>query len=254
MSDVLIAERRGAIMIVTINRPQVRNALNLEVAERIAAALQELDGDPALRVGILTGAGGSFSAGMDLKAFGEGEIPIVDGGGFGGFAAQPPEKPLIAAVEGHALAGGFEIALACDLIVASRDATFGLPEVRRSLFAAAGGLIRLSRRIPYNLAMELALTGAPIDASRAERIGIVNHVTEPAGALPAALDLARQIAANGPLGVAASKRVLGYAGEIGESASWRRQAALFEEVTASEDAREGAAAFVEKREPVWRGR
>ena len=157
----------GDVLVVTIDRPEARNAVNLEVAEGIAAAIDQLDGDDALRAGILTGAGGTFCAGMDLKAFVAGERPYVGERGFAGLVQQPPRKPLIAAVEGWALAGGFEIALACDVIVAARDARFGIPEVKRGLVAAAGGLLRLPRRIPYHLAMELALTGEPIGAERA---------------------------------------------------------------------------------------
>ena len=178
------------------------------MAEGVAAALDRLDGDDGLRVGVLTGAGGTFCAGMDLKAFVAGERPFVGGRGFAGIVRRPPAKPLIAAVEGWAVAGGFEIALACDLIVAARDARFGIPEVKRGLVAAGGALIRLPRRIPYHLAMELALTGDPIDAERAHAIGLVARLTEPGGAVAAARELAATIAANGPLAVAATKRIL----------------------------------------------
>jgi enoyl-CoA hydratase len=255
MSDEpLVTERRGSILVLTINRPQVRNALDHAVSEAIAGALDRLDDDPELRVGVLTGAGGNFSSGMDLKAFGRGEVPVVDGRGLAGFAERPPRKPLIAAVEGFALAGGFEVALACDLIVASREATFGLPEVKRSLLAAGGGLVRLPRRIPYNVAMELALTGARVAAERAAQVGIVNRLTEPGQALAAALELAEEIAANGPVAVAAAKEVLGFAAESTESEAWERQRPVNAMIAASEDAREGALAFVEKRPPVWTGR
>ena len=250
----LIVERRDAVLLLTINRPRVRNALDAKVSHEIAAALDELDADAGLRVGVLTGAGGTFSSGMDLKAFGAGERPVVEGRGLAGFAQKPPRKPLIAAVEGYALAGGFEVVLACDLIVAARDAVFGLPEVKRSLLAAGGGLIRLPRRIPYPVARELALTGDPVGAERAAELGIVNRLTEPGGALDAALELAAGIAANGPVAVAAAKEVLGFAAEVGEQEAWERQAPINAAIGASEDAKEGARAFVEKRAPVWKGR
>src|SRR5690349_11437444 len=199
----MIVERRDAVLLLTINRPRVRNALDAKLSHELAVALDGLDSDAGLRVGILTGAGGTFSSGMDLKAFGAGERPVVDGRGLAGFAQRPPRKPLIAAVEGYALAGGFEVVLACDLVVAARDASFGLPEVKRSLLAAGGGLIRLPRRIPHHVAMELALTGEPIGAERAAALGLVNRLTEPGGTVAAALELAEAIAANGPVAVVA---------------------------------------------------
>ncbi len=251
--DCLLVERRGAVLQLVINRPQVRNALDRRVSERIAAALDELDDTPELRVAVLTGAGGNFSSGMDLKAFGHGEIPVVEGRGLAGFAQAPPRKLLIAAVEGYALAGGFEVALACDLIVAARDAVFGLPEVKRGLLAAGGGLIRLSRRIPYNMAMELGVLGDPIGASRAADLGIVNRLTEPGEALAGALALAEQIAANGPLGVAAAKEVITLSADVPEAEAWQRQAPINARIAESQDAKEGALAFVEKRAPVWSG-
>jgi enoyl-CoA hydratase len=250
----LLTERRGPILVLTLNRPQVRNALDHAVSQAIAAALDELDADPGLRVAVLTGAGGNFSSGMDLKAFGAGELPVVEGRGLAGFAERPPRKPLIAAVEGYALAGGFEVALACDLIVASEEATFGLPEVKRGLLAAGGGLIRLPTRIPFNLATELSVTGAPLSAKRAAELGLVNRLTAPGAALDGALELAAEIAANGPVAVAAAKEVLGLVHRDGERAARERQRPINERIAASEDAREGARAFIEKREPVWQGR
>jgi enoyl-CoA hydratase/carnithine racemase len=243
-------EPDGDVLVVTIDRPEARNAVNTAVAEGLAAAVDRLDGDDGLRVGVLTGAGGTFCAGMDLKAFVAGERPFVGDRGFAGIVRRPPRKPLIAAVEGWAVAGGFEIALACDLIVAARDARFGIPEVKRGLVAAGGALIRLPRRIPYHLAVELALTGDPIDAERAHAVGLVARLAEPGGAVIAARELAGTIAANGPLAVAATKRIL----TADEAGAWERQGEITEPVFASEDAREGARAFAEKRPPVWRGR
>jgi enoyl-CoA hydratase len=250
----VLTQRRNGVLVVTLNRPEARNAVNLALAEGVASALEELDGDGELQVGILTGAGGSFSAGMDLKAFVRGERPYVEGRGFAGIVQGPPRRPLIAAVEGFALAGGFEVALACDLIVAARDARFGIPEVKRSLVAAGGALIHLPKRIPYHLAMELALTGDPIDAERAAEIGIVNRLAEPGGALDAALELAGAIARNGPLALDASKRILRRAVDWSEEEAWERQREFAGPVFDSEDAREGAIAFAERREPRWQGR
>jgi enoyl-CoA hydratase len=250
MSEAVHVEADGDVLVVTIDRPEARNAVNLAVAEGIAAALERLDGDDALRVGVLTGAGGTFCAGMDLKAFVAGERPHVEGRGFAGIVQGPPRKPLIAAVEGWAVAGGFEIALACDLIVAARDARFGIPEVKRGLVAAGGALIRLPRRIPYHIAMDLALTGDPIPAERAYELGLVARLAEPGGAVVAARKLAATIAANGPLAIDATKGILA----ADEAGLWEHQAELADPVFGSEDAREGAVAFAEKRPPVWRGR
>jgi enoyl-CoA hydratase len=248
------AERDGEVLVVTIRRPEARNAVNRAVAEGIAAALDELDGDGALRAGVLTGAGGTFCAGMDLKAFVAGERPAVAGRGFAGIVRRPPEKPLIAAVEGWALAGGFEVALACDLIVASREARFGIPEVKRSLVAAGGALLRLPQRMPYGVAMELALTGDTITAQRAAELGVVNRITEPGGALDAALELAAAISKNGPLALTASKEVLQKQRDWDEQEFWTKQGEITGPVFGSEDAREGAIAFSEKRDPVWKGK
>jgi enoyl-CoA hydratase len=254
MSGVVSASRSGELLVIAIERPEARNAVNAAVAAGIAAALDTLDGDDGLRAGVLTGAGGTFCAGMDLKAFVAGERPFQADRGFAGIVRRPPVKPLVAAVEGWALAGGFEVALACDLIVASREARFGIPEVKRGLVAAGGGLLRLPSRIPYHLAMELALTGEPIGAERAHAAGLVSRVTEPGGALAGACELASAVAANGPLAVAATKRILAEAPGWPADAVWERQAEIADPVFASEDAREGATAFAEKRPPVWRGR
>jgi enoyl-CoA hydratase len=254
MSDAVLTERRGNVLVVTLNRPDARNAVNAALAEGVGRALDELDGDDALAVGVLTGAGKGFSSGMDLKAFVTGERPYYGDRGFAGIVQRPPEKPLIAAVEGFAVAGGCEIALACDLIVAARGARFGVPEVKRSLVAAAGALLRLPRRIPAGVAMELALTGDPVDAERAHELGLVNVLAEPGGALDAALELAGRIAANGPLALRATKRILTESAGWPQDEFWQRQGEISGPVFTSEDAREGAVAFAEKRDPIWKGR
>ena len=252
--DPVLTERRDGVLLITLNRPQARNAVNSALAHGVAAALDALDGDDELKVGVLTGAGGSFCAGMDLKAFVAGERPFVEGRGFAGIAQRSSRKPLIAAIEGYALAGGLEVALSCDVIVAANDARLGIPEAKRGLIAAAGALIRLPRRVPYHLAMELALTGDPIGAERAHAVGLVNRLAEPGGAVDAALELAAAISRNGPLAVDASKQIIRSAQDWTEEQAWREQGELAGRIMASEDAREGATAFAEKREPVWTGR
>lgn len=252
--QAVLTDRRGRTLLITINRPDQRNAVNAAVAYGIAQALDELDGDPELSVGVLTGAGKGFCAGMDLKAFVAGERPHVPGRGFAGIVQRPPERPLIAAVEGFAVAGGLEVALACDLIVAARDARLGIPEVKRSLVAAGGALLRLPRILPRTVAMELALTGDPIDAERAHQLGLVNRLSEPGQALAVALELAETIAANGPLALAATKRVMVESADWPDSEFFARQSEITTPVFSSEDAREGASAFAEKRPPVWKGR
>jgi enoyl-CoA hydratase len=256
MSDeqAVLTERRGRVLLTTINRPEQRNAVNAAVAAGIAEALDQLDADPGLSIGVLTGAGKGFSAGMDLKAFVTGDRPYAGERGFAGITQRPSMKPLIAAVEGFALAGGLEIALSCDLIVASRGTRLGVPEVKRSLVAAAGALLRLPRTLPRNITMELALTGEPIDAARGYELGLVNRLCEPGEALVAALELAETIAANGPLALAATKRILVEAVDWPDSEFFTRQAEIVGPVMSSDDAREGAAAFAEKRAPVWKGR
>lgn len=247
-------DRAGDVLVVTLDRPEVRNAVDAATSAAVAAAMDLLDGDDDLTVGVLTGAGGTFCAGMDLKAFLRGEVPSVEGRGFGGLVQAPPAKPLIAAVEGYALAGGCELALACDLVVAAEDASFGLPEVRRGLMAGAGGLLRLPRRIPPQIAMEHALTGDPMTAVEAHRWGLVNRLTAPGEALDAARELALRISRNGPLAVRATKKVLVEAPAWPGEEVWDRQAAILATVFTSEDAREGATAFAERREPRWTGR
>ncbi|MGW3650141.1 crotonase/enoyl-CoA hydratase family protein [Streptomyces sp. NPDC000878] len=254
MSDEVLVERRGAVQVITINRPAVKNALDAGVAAGVAAAVDELDESDELRAGVLTGAGGTFSAGMDLKAWLRGESPAIEGRGLCGITLTPPRKPLVAAVEGWALAGGFELLLACDLVVASRTARLGVPEVRRSLVARAGAALHLPRRIPYAIALELLLTGEPISAVRAAEVGLVNRLTEEGGALDGALALAATIAANGPLAVAATKGIASHATDWTLEEGWARQFEIAAPVFQSEDAREGAAAFAEKRAAVWKGR
>jgi enoyl-CoA hydratase len=261
MSDAIAAqdtpvltERRDGVLLITLNRPDARNAVNLPLAQGIAASLDELDGDPDLSVGVLTGAGKGFCAGMDLKAFVSGERPWVGDRGFAGIVRRGPIKPLIAAVEGFAVAGGLELALACDLIVAARGAKLGIPEVKRSLVAAGGALLRLPRRIPYHVAMELALTGDPIVSERAAELGLVNRLAEPGTAVEVALGLAGEIAVNAPLALTASKRILEQQWYWSDAEMWDAQSAISDPVFTSEDAREGATAFAEKRPPVWRGK
>ncbi|HWF56188.1 MAG TPA: crotonase/enoyl-CoA hydratase family protein, partial [Solirubrobacteraceae bacterium] len=241
------------MLVITLNRPDQRNAVNGAVAQGINAALDELDADAELTLGILTGAGKGFCAGMDLKAFVAGESPHAGDRGFAGITRRASVKPLIAAVEGFAVAGGLEVALACDLIVAARGARLGIPEVKRSLIAAGGALLRLPRALPRNVTMELALTGELIEAERAHALGLVNRLAEPGQALTTALELARQIAQNGPLALAATKRILTESADWPESEFFDRQAEIADPVSASEDAREGATAFAEKRPPVWKG-
>ncbi len=250
----VITEADGGVLLITLNRPDARNAVNLAVAEGVAAALERLDGESDLQVGILTGAGKAFCAGMDLKAFVTGERPWVEGRGFAGIVERGSRKPLIAAIEGFAVAGGFEVALACDLIVAARTAKLGIPEVKRSLVATGGALLHLPRRIPYHVAMELALTGDPIDAARGYELGVVNRLAEPGEAVAVARELAAAIARNGPLAVDASKRIVQESGDWPAAESFARQRPISDPVYASEDAREGATAFAEKREPRWSGR
>lgn len=253
MSDEVLYTAEDGVAVITINRPQAKNAVNAAVAARIAEALDDLDSRKDLTVGIITGAGGTFCAGMDLKAFMKGEVPIVEGRGFGGFAERGPKKPLIAAVEGYALAGGFEAVLACDLVVAAEDAKFGIPEVKRGLVAGAGGLLRLQHRIPRNIAMEFALTGDFVEAPRMAELGLVNHVTASGGALEGAKELAARITANGPLAVRVSKEVMVASDDWSTDQMWEKQNELTGPVFVSQDAMEGAAAFAEKRAPVWKG-
>ncbi|MDX3104248.1 crotonase/enoyl-CoA hydratase family protein [Nonomuraea angiospora] len=253
MSDEVLVEESENVAVITINRPKARNAVNGAVARGIAEALDTLDARPDISAYVLTGAGGTFSAGMDLKGFLSGDFPVVEGRGFGGLAESPPKKPLVAAVEGYALAGGFELALSCDVIVASSEAKFGLPEPKRGLVAGAGGVMRLPRRIPYHVAMEIALTGDHYPAVRLYELGLVNRITEPGQALEGALELARKIAANAPLALAATKKVIIESQDWSLEEMFAKQGAIVGPVFGSKDAMEGAAAFAEKRAPRWSG-
>lgn len=251
--SVILTEQRGAVLVITINRPEARNSINKATAEAMGAALDRLDEDRDLSVGVLTANGKGFSAGMDLKGFASGEFPIAGDRGFAGIAQRSARKPLIAAIEGFALAGGLEIALSCDIIVASREAKLGIPEVGVGLFAGAGALLRLPRRVGLGQSALLALTGKPISGEEGHRIGLVDRLADPGGALTAALSLAETIAANAPLALAASKAVLvdGFTKPDAEFWQWQQQ--FFQEVFASKDAIEGATAFAEKRPPNWQG-
>jgi enoyl-CoA hydratase len=254
MSDEVQVEQDGKVLVITLNRPQVRNALDRATALGVVAAIDRLESDPDLVIGVLTGAGGTFCSGMDLKAFLTGERPEIEGRGLAGLTKTPPAKPLIAAVEGYALAGGCEIALACDLIVAAEDAAFGIPEIRRGLVAGSGGLVRLPRRIPPQIAMEHALTGAPLSGVDAHRWGLVNRLTPPGGAREAAMALAAEIAVNAPLAIQLTKRIIVESADWSMAEAWAIQDPWVEAILATDDAREGARAFAEKRAPRWTGR
>jgi enoyl-CoA hydratase len=252
--QAVLTERRGSVLLITLNRPQVRNAVNQALAAGVAGALDELDGEDGLSAGVLTGAGGFFCAGMDLGAFVKGESAWFGDRGFAGITQRASRKPLIAAIEGFAVAGGLELALACDLIVAARGAKLGIPEVKRSLVAAGGALLRMPRRMPYHLVMELALTGDTLPAQRFHEFGLVNRIAEPGEAVDVAMELAETLAKNAPLALIATKRILQEQFDWSSAEMWEKQGAISGPVFASEDAREGSSAFKEKREPVWKGR
>ena len=251
MADEILRNRIGHVEVLTINRPDARNAINLATAQALGGALDELEDDKDCWVVVLTGAGDkAFSAGMDLKAFATGEFPITDKG-FGGITKRDFPKPLICAANGSALAGGFEIMLSCDLVVAADHAKFGIPEAARGLVAGAGGLIRLPKRVPMAIALELALTAEPIDAEKALSIGLINRVVAADKLMDEALALANAIAKNAPGAVRVSKRVMKQAAELSEDESWAINDAAFQEIGASPDAMEGAIAVAEKRQPNW---
>jgi enoyl-CoA hydratase len=250
----LLTERRDRVLLITLTRPDARNAVNLAMAEGMADALDELDSDDGLSVGVIAGEGKGFSSGMDLKAFATGERPWARERGFAGIVQKPADKPLIAAIEGFAVAGGLEIALACDLIVAAEGAKLGIPEARRGLVAAGGALRQLPRRLPAAIAMELALTGDTISAERGAELGLINRLADPGKALDVALELAGEVAANAPLATAASKRILNQQGSWDDETFWAKQGEIVAPVFGSEDAIEGATAFAEKRDPDWKGR
>lgn len=252
MSEVDFSVTDG-VAIITINRPEAKNAVNAAVALAIADAIDQIDRRTDIQVAILTGAGGIFSAGMDLKAFLRGENVKPYGRGFAGLTNATIRKPLIAAVEGHALAGGFEMALACDLIVASDASKFGLPEVKRGLVANAGGLVRLPRQLPYRVALEMVMTGEMVSAQALLAHGLINRVAPVGKVLDVARELAATIAQNGPMAVAVSKRVLTESQDWPSAELFDRQNAYTLPVFKSADAKEGATAFAEKRKPVWTG-
>ena len=250
--EVLISVADGVIE-VTINRPEARNAMSKAAAEGISDAMDRLDAEPELRCAIVTGAGGTFCSGMDLKGFLKGEMPVAKDRGFGGLTSWTPKKPIIAAVDGYALAGGLELALGCDMIVANINAKFGIPEAKRGLVAAGGGVVQLPRLLPRQLAMEMALTGDPITAQRAYDLGMVNRLTD-GPAIEAARELARTIADNGPLAVIASKGIIRDSWLWSDEDVMTKQGNYIGHVFSSADAREGAMAFAEKRKPNWQGK
>lgn len=255
MSELVKTELNDGVLLITINRPEARNAINYETAHAMAAVFERMDEDDEVVLGILTGAGGTFSAGMDLKAFAAtGQRPLVEGRGLGGLCEKQPRKPLIAAVEGYALAGGCELALACDMIVASKEAKFGLPETKRGLIPSSGGMLRLPYRIPYHVAMEVILTGDMFSAERAYQFGMVNRLVEPGQAVEGALELGRAIAQNGPMAVQMAKEIVKLSRDWRQDEMFDLQRPRVTKVFTSADAKEGATAFAEKRKPVWQGK
>lgn len=249
MVDEVLTEVRGRVLVITLNRPETRNAINTDMAQGLLRAVEQLDTDPTLSVGVLTGAGGAFSSGMDLKAFAVSGTPK----GLDDFTQNGSAKPMIAAIESFALAGGLELALTCDLVVAASNARFGIPEVRRGLFAGAGGLLRLPRLLPYSAAMEMALTGEPISAETALQHGLLARMSDPGCALDVAIELAERIAQNAPLALRATKQLIRSSKGRTEEEFWDLQKPFMAQVFRSDDAREGARAFAAKRPAEWTG-
>ncbi|PRY99621.1 enoyl-CoA hydratase [Jezberella montanilacus] len=255
MPQYINVEVSDGIQIITINRPQAKNAITIDTAVEMAAAFEEMDARDDVRIGILTGAAATFSSGMDLKDFARtGKRSVVEGKGFAGFVEAPPKKPLIAAVEGYALAGGCEMVLACDLVVAANNASFGLPELKRGLVPGSGGMMRLPRRIPYHIAMEVVLTGDMFSAERAHQFGLINVLTEPGLALAGAIKLAQRISENGPLAIQTAKRLINEGLDWSSDQMFDLQRPRMAHIFSSLDAREGSTAFAEKRKPVWQGK
>ena len=250
MADEVLTDRRGRVLLITLNRPDARNAINTELSEGLGRAMDELDGDPGLTAAVLTGAGKGFCSGMDLKAFAVSGAPR----GLNRVLEQGTDKPMIAAIEGFAMAGGLELALCCDLLVAAKGAKLGIPEVGVGLFAAGGALMRLPLRLPYGVAMEMAITAEPMTAEQAFGYGLVTRLADPGHAVEVALSVAERVARNAPLAVAASKRLIRAFQGITEEAFWVLQKAVVPGVFGSEDAKEGPRAFAERRAPNWSGR
>src|SRR5690625_2051903 len=249
----VLTEVQGAVLVITLNRPETKNAATAAMAEQMAEIIDDFEANDELFVAVITGAGQTFCSGMDLKAFVRGERPSIPGRGFLALTQRPPTKPVIAAVEGYALAGGFETMLACDLVVASEAAKFGIPEVKRGLAAAAGGLLELPKRTHRAIAMEMALTGDIYSAEFGHSHGFVNQLVPEGEAVDAALKLADKIAANGPLAVRASKHVIVKSSEWDEDEKFTKQSEILDPIFTSNDAKEGASAFAEKRAPRWTG-
>lgn len=255
MTELVKVDLQDQILIITLNRPQARNAINYEAAVQLAAALDELDNNPEIVVGILTGAQNTFCSGMDLKAFAkDGQRPYVGDRGFAGICERPPRKPLIAAIEGYALAGGLEIAMSCDMMIAAETAKFGVPETKRGIVPGSGGMLRLPDRIPYVIAMELVLTGDMFSAEQAASWGLINRVVPEGQALQSALELAGRIKENGPLAVQVAKQVISESRDWSQQHMFDLQRPRISHVFVSADAKEGATAFAEKRKPVWQGK
>lgn len=253
--ELVKVQQTGGILVITVNREHARNAISYDCAQQMLVAFERLDADPSLNIGVLTGAGKGFSSGMDLKDFAKTRVrPRAGDRGFGGLNERPPAKPLIAAVEGFAVAGGFEMVLACDMVVSAKDAKFGLPEVKRGLVAGSGGLLRLPRRLPYPIAMELILTGDNLTAERAYQLGLVNELTEPGQALERAMQLAARIGENAPMAVQTSKKIVNEGLDWSQHDMFAKQAPMMKHIFESADAKEGALAFAEKRKPIWQGK